>query len=124
MLCELDAPGEYYVVSASEILFITPDGKQPSGSAVVSVFEHSLVATDLAYVTFRGIAFQHARLDGVVATDAQSLVFSDCDFSLNGAGGIVLDGVDSLLSGNTVRDVGCSAVNVTGYPLLRAELTA
>lgn len=114
MFCELDAPGEYYVTADGMLYFITPDQQAPDGSGVVSVGENVLQASNVAYVTLQGLAFAHARKDGVVFNGVHNVTLNACNFSLNGGGGAVLEGVDSSILNSEAADVGCAGLTVMG----------
>jgi hypothetical protein len=124
MRSELDVRGEYYVANAQELLFIPPDG-QPPRTSVVSVSPNALSAAGLSYVTFRSLGFVHARQAGASLTQSDHIVFSECEFALNGGDGLGLSAIDSAIQGSHVHDVGCSGIYVASgdaYQLANGNL--
>ena len=65
VLAELDAEGEYFVDATTSTLYWKPAAPQPGLTAVVSVLSTVVSAVNVTGVQFVGIAFLHARGDGV-----------------------------------------------------------
>jgi hypothetical protein len=95
LLCELDAPGEYYLDrQAGRLYFWPPQDSTEADLAttVLSQGESLLRATDLAHVRFQGFTIEACR-----GTAVQFVGCTDCE-----------------IVGCTVRNVGHSAVSVSG----------
>lgn len=95
LLCELDAPGEYYLDREAGRLYCWPPADATEAdlnTAVLSQGEGVLRATDLAHVQFRGFTIEACRGTAVRLTGG-----SNCE-----------------LVGCTIRNVGHSAVSVSG----------
>ena len=126
MLCELDAPGEWYADRARGKIFLYP--KADLANATV---ELSLTATPLldiagaSHVTFRGLTWECGAADGIriqggdnislegctirkcggngiELADGRGHIIQSCDIHTLGRGGIVMDGGDrkSLVAGD------------------------
>ncbi|NLH15110.1 MAG: hypothetical protein GX455_00890 [Phycisphaerae bacterium] len=118
ILEELDEPGEYYVDSASGLLYFWPSADPASGETLVSLLESPLIALkDVSNVTFRSMVFEATRgnaltIDGGEKNSIVGCIFRQlgdyaiqinaghnhhvisCDISHTGDGGISISGGD------------------------------
>lgn len=94
LLCELDAPGEYYLDRKAGRLYFWPPGGASADLAttVLSMGEGVLRAADVSHVRFQGFTLEACRGTAVRITG----------------------GNDCQLVGCTIRNIGHSAVSVSG----------
>ncbi|MDH7568402.1 MAG: right-handed parallel beta-helix repeat-containing protein [Armatimonadota bacterium] len=90
LLCELDAPGEYYLDRTTGQLYFWPP--KPGGTAVLSQAEGILQGENLSYVTFRGFTIEACR----------------------GTAISLKEGTGCHIVGCTVRNVGLRGISIAG----------
>ena len=125
VLEELDTDGEYFVDKPTATLYWKPASPQPNLTAVVSMLPTVVSARNVTSVRFVGLAFLHARGDGIEVasssgvevldstianvgelgvniTNSSASTVSGCSISQTGSGGVWLDGGDrdALISAN------------------------
>ena len=104
-LCELDAPGEYYVDRDSGKLYFLP----PEGAAEKPLFLSTaasfLKGDGLSHVVFSGLCFEGCRREGIVLSGSDVLI---CGCVVRGTGGdaVRVAGDRFLLFGNLLYNVG------------------
>ncbi len=92
MLCELDAPGEWYLDRDAGLLYFWPPASLDDGEAVVSVASTLATLEGASHVTLRGFTFEAAR---------------DTALTVDSGEGVRIDGC-------TFRNIGGNAVDVSG----------
>ena len=93
LLCELDAPGEWYLDRDTGLLYFWPPSPIDQANVLVSMLEKPvLIVAGVSHVVFGGLTLEGGRQHGVT----------------------VKDGEDVLLAGCVIRDMGCTGVNITG----------
>ena len=90
LLCELDAPGEYYVDRQGGRLYFWPPALPANGVGEVSVCVDLLRLSNVTNVTLRGLVFENGR---------------GCALRVEG-------GADVAVVGCTIRNMGGSAVEI------------
>lgn len=127
LLEELDMPGEYFIDTESKTLYVwSPDD---DGDATV---EHEIlislndeplleIAAGSRNVTITGIGFDTARGGVISARKVEGVQIIDCDIRNTGTNGVVVDGRDNAIRGNSFSGIGATALSVSGGD--RATLT-
>ena len=93
ILEELDSPGEWYLDTATGILYFWPPDQAVDGQAVVSVMEDLMVHLDhVEHLRMEGITFEYTR--GTVIT--------------------IDEGCHNLIGGCVIRNIGNDAVGING----------
>ena len=144
LLSELD-DNEYWLDRVNGTLYIAPpkssantrlhgrvDGRgdasdsslssSPDVDVVVSVAQHGLTLTNVAYVSVQGLAVMYSQGEAVLVVNATGVSVSDCTVSNVGTMGINISGVEHTITGNEVHHAGCAGMVVTSGH--RATLTA
>ncbi len=93
LLCELDAPGEWYLDRSSGVLFFWPPTAIDQGEALVSVLEKPLVRLEgAAHVVLRGLTLEAGRQHGVLIKGGESVLLAGCVIRNFGVTGVQIDG--------------------------------
>ena len=93
LLCELDAPGEWYLDRESGILFFWPPSDIDGGETVVSVLETPMVTLDGAsHIVFRGLTLEAGRQHGVTLKGGESVLLAGCVVRNTGVSGVLIEG--------------------------------
>ncbi|NLE67954.1 MAG: right-handed parallel beta-helix repeat-containing protein [Lentisphaerae bacterium] len=92
-LCELDAPGEWFLDPETGILYFYPPGPLAGSSAVVSMTAAPLVKmTGVSHMVFRGITLEAGRSHGLVVSGGSDVRIAGCVFRNLGAWGVQISG--------------------------------
>jgi len=119
---ELDVPGEYFREKDTNILYYYPDGKLEDLNIVFSQVKTPLVhMTDVSYVAFDGIIFEHGRGSGITAdisegseTTTTNLTVKNCTFrALGGIGLSLQNTVNALVDHNEFYELSSAGIEVT-----------
>ncbi|MBI2299927.1 MAG: right-handed parallel beta-helix repeat-containing protein, partial [Armatimonadetes bacterium] len=80
LLCELDAPGEWYLDRDTSILYFWPPDKLSAGRVMVSVVRDPFRLEGVSNVTFRGLTVETARGTGFVIQGGDNVRVVACTF--------------------------------------------
>lgn len=118
LLCELDAPGEWYVDRDTGKLYFYPPGRMEGSEIIVSTLDAPLISADNASnIVFYGLTFEITRRNAIEINNGRNNLIAKsvirntgqsgiiikngwehkvvgCDIYDNGEGGIYLDGGD------------------------------
>ena len=117
LLCELDAPGEYYVDRGTGRLYFWPPSRTADSQAALTVTEDLFVLDGVSHVGFEGFVFENCRGTAFTATNGEHVDLvgctvrnagmkgvsynrmfrsrvAGCDVSFCGAGGLAMHGGD------------------------------
>lgn len=124
LLCELDAPGEFYIDADKALVYIIPLDASGSRTLGAPPADVSLmyqpggvlnVTSSAVNVTIRDMVVRDGRHAGILAKGALGLTVERVVVSSHGTDGIVLTGArDSAVRASEVHDVGCAGVRATG----------
>ncbi len=121
VLEELDEPGEWFLDRKSGVLYFWPPDQAGSAGGeahkvVLSLLEDSLVRlTDVSHVTFRGLAFEATRGNGIEIRGGQGIRIAGCLIRDIGNSGVVIeDGSAHGVMSCDIFDTGDGGVELTG----------
>jgi len=120
MLCELDAPGEYYVdVTSNMLYFYPPSSIKPNSQIIVSMSSYVVtLASKTNYVTFKNLRIGYAQsVNFQTSNPVSSIQVIDCDLSNVGGSNLYISGTNNLVQGSVMNYAGCSANGITGGDL-------
>lgn len=113
VLCELNAPGEWYVDPANGRILVLPANSDEE--VVVSGLETIVSLYDVRYVTFAGIDLQAARSIGIEIVGGLDCAVENCHVHCVGNVGInVYHGFHHVVSGCEISATGSSGIRVEG----------
>lgn len=115
LLCELDAPGEYYIDRRSGRLYYYPTTKKADPQAALTM-THSLVSLrDVRHVAFWGLCFENCRATAFTAEGGEKIGILACTFRNIGARAVSLShAADSRVEGCDIAYCGAGGVFLTG----------
>jgi len=115
MLCEIDAPGEWYVDRKAGLLYFWPPAPVEPGSAIVSVSPTLVAMKDVSHVTLRGFYLEAARGTAVRISGGAHTTLVGCTIRNVGGGAVsVSGGKKHGVVGCDVTQTGCGGIHLTG----------
>ena len=115
-LCELDAPGEWFLDRETGILYFYPPEPLDGGAAVVSMTAVPLVKmTGVSHLVFRGITLEAGRSHGLVVSGGSGVVIAGCVFRNLGAWAVQISGGSNHgVAGCDIYETGEGGIALTG----------
>lgn len=117
LLCELDAPGEYYIDRARGMIYwIAPAGAE-ADATTVSVFSGAAViaAKDCKGLTLSGLAFEGGRRGAVLVQGGEKNLVRDCCFTRFGETALTFTGGRGhAVEGCLLTELGCGGIAMKG----------
>lgn len=114
-LCELDAPGEWYLDRETGILYFYPPKPLSQSTAVVSMLPTLISAKDVSYTDFIGLALEFGRASGFSINGGTHVRILACTLRALGSGGIgISGGTENGVIGCDIFDVGDGGVSLYG----------
>eukprot|EP00928_Gymnodinium_smaydae_P074702 TRINITY_DN5772_c0_g2_i1.p1 TRINITY_DN5772_c0_g2~~TRINITY_DN5772_c0_g2_i1.p1 ORF type:complete len:483 (-),score=37.64 TRINITY_DN5772_c0_g2_i1:232-1680(-) len=118
LLCELDAPGEYYINKDNGTLYFMPPQPLEQWPAGMDLFltsaDVALNISGTSHVSFRNLVVSNARSTGILAEGVVAVNIDNVTISNHGQTGIVLEGQHYRLTNSFIHDVGCVGVQASG----------
>ncbi len=115
MLCELDAPGEWYVDRQTGVLYFWPPEPLDKGTAVVSVLPALVAVKNASHVTLRGFTMEAARGTAVGVSGCTYVEVVGCTLRNSGGSAVSVDGgAECAVIGCDLHDLGCGGISLSG----------
>ena len=115
MLCEIDAPGEWYVDRKAGLLYFWPPAAVEAGSAIVSVSPTLVTMKDVSHVTLRGFYLEAARGTAVGISGGAHATLVGCTIRNVGGGAVSVSGGQKHgVVGCDVTQTGCGGISLNG----------
>ncbi len=123
LLCELDAPGEWYLDRDTGMLYFWPPSAVSGAETLVSVLEAPLFkAEEVSNVVLRGLTLEAGRQHGAVIKGGENILLAGCTIRNMGCKGVdIAGGGGHALVGCDLAHLGDAGVKLTGgdLPTLR-----
>lgn len=108
MLCELDAPGEWYVDRAAGMLYFWPPRPIDQGRVEVSMAPGLFTLNDVSHVTIRGLLLEAARGTAIAINGGQECRVVGCTFRNLGNHAV------TVFNGRSHGVIGCDMYGMGG----------
>ena len=113
LLCELDAPGEYYIDRERGRLYFWPEGKGAGGELTAT--DDMFVFSAVSNLAFDGFRVENCRNKAVTVSGCADISFTSCSFSNAGDTAVsVLRSRDCRIAGCDIAWCGSGGVSVEG----------
>lgn len=114
-LCELDAPGEYYIDREAQKLYFYPTTADwVNGSFLLTKLHHVLRMDSVSNFVWEGFQMCGSRQDAVSGSSLNNVAIRECDVFDVGGCGIALTGLDVSVEGCELWYLSRAGINVTG----------
>ena len=111
----LDQEGEFYFENRTGYLYFKPPGGGPPIFDVyISANATALNLTDTHDVVIQGINVQYTTTLALSARNISRVVLRNVTIGNSGGDGMAIDGRDSVIEGNHIYGIGCSAMSIEG----------
>ena len=114
LLCELDAPGEWYLDRDRGILYFWPPTAAGAGTTVVSVLGSLVTAKDASHVVLRGLTFEAARGKGATISGGRAVAVAGCIFRNLGGAAVSVWGTGHRVTGCDISNTGDGGISLGG----------
>ena len=119
LLCEIDAPGEWYLDRDSGILYwYAPEGTDPAtAGTTLSMLgaKYMLTLEDCENVTLRGLSFVESRGGALKVKGGREVRILDCRFENLGTAALTVEGgVRHRIDGCVLRHLAASGITMAG----------
>jgi hypothetical protein len=122
MLCELDAPGEWYLDRQAGVLYFWPPEPLEEGKAVVSVLKTLVTMKNASHVTLRGFTLEASRGTAVEIGACARVEVAACTIrNVGGSAASIGGGSGNSVVGCDIYDTGRGGISLDGGD--RAKLT-
>lgn len=115
LLCEIDAPGEWYIDRGEGILYFWPPAPLDKARVEVSVAPGLFRLSDVSHVTLRGLVLETARGTGVSIRGGRACRVESCTLrNLGNHAVTVVDGLEHGVVGCDMYGMGGGGVYLVG----------
>ncbi|MBM3501261.1 MAG: right-handed parallel beta-helix repeat-containing protein, partial [Armatimonadetes bacterium] len=113
-LCEIDAPGEWYLDRDTGVLYFYPPSPLGQGDAMVSVAPNLIVTREASNVTFRGLLMEGSRDHAGVMFGARGNRVEACTIRNVGGHAVAIQGADSGVVGCDIYQTAKGGISLEG----------
>ncbi|MBW7866255.1 MAG: right-handed parallel beta-helix repeat-containing protein [Candidatus Hydrogenedens sp.] len=93
LLCEMDAPGEWWLDRANAVLYLFPPSDPSAADLTLSLLPGPLLQMDgVAHTRFEGLTWELGAMDAVRVTNSTRCLFAGCTVRHCGGDGVVVRG--------------------------------
>ena len=110
-LCELDAPGEYYIDKESGKLYFYPPEESGEGDLYLSMLDTLIEGNEAEHLVLTGLCLEGCRADAI-RMNGRELLLSGLVIRNTGGAGIRLAGDRCLVYGSYLRETGGAGINL------------
>lgn len=115
LLCELDAPGEWYLDRESRRLYFYPPAPLSAGKVVLSVLPHLVSGRDSRRLAFKSLILEAVRNTAVNLENPLQCRVENCIIRNTGSWGVrMAGGKGSIVSGCDIHQVGEGGIALNG----------
>ncbi len=116
ILCELDAPGEWYVDRDTGKLYFYPPGRMEGSEIIVSTLDASLVSADNASnIVFYGLTFEVTRRNAIEINNGRNNLIAKSIIRNTGQSGVIIkNGWEHKVVGCDIYDNGEGGIYIDG----------
>jgi hypothetical protein len=114
LLCELDAPGEWYLDRGTGLLYFWPPAPLEQGRAVVSVLPRLVSCRETSNVTFRGMILEATRDTAIAIDGGSGMRVVGCVIRNTGGAAVSAAGTDHGVIGCDVYATASGGIHLTG----------
>lgn len=115
LLCEIDAPGEWYIDRAAGILYLWPPGPIERARVEVSMAPGLFTMTDASHVTIHGLLMEAARGTAITITGGQRCRLVACTFrNLGNHAVTIFEGKENGVVGCDMHGMGGGGIYLIG----------
>jgi hypothetical protein len=110
----INAPGEWIIQTAKNILFVNPSSVAPT-EIMISSLPNILVATGVNNLTFKNITFQHSTATGIRVSGSNNIAFEQVNINNIGGKGVEISGGTNVQFRNsTIHHTGAHGLEAYG----------
>lgn len=119
LLEEIDLPGEYFLDTASGILYLWPPPNfDEEVDIILATWTGPMFALNaVSHVWFRDLTFDMGRGGAIAAVGGEGVLVEHCDFSNLSGTAISLDGRNHGVRGSRLRHIGGKGIRLSGGDL-------
>jgi hypothetical protein len=115
MLCELDAPGEWYFDRQAGVLYFWPPDPVDTGKTVVSVLKTLVTMKGASHVTLRGFTLEASRGTAVDVAGCKRVEVAACTIrNVGGSAVSIGDGSGNAVIGCDIYGTGRGGISLDG----------
>lgn len=114
LLCELDAPGEWYLDRSAEKLYLWPPSPIQPGSVALTMATSLLTTKGASHLRFEGLTFEDSRGTAVAISGGEDVRFAHCVFRAIDGWAARVSATGSGFTACQVADTGFGGFDLAG----------